>query len=272
MGYVIERVYPAQRPRARHAGARRARGFCCAREWRRSAAPLQLAAGGQLVDNLRDVTAKHLSQLVAVDIATTGHFVDLLMADGILDCRRFTGLLGPVRTHESTSSRRPFSSNCLTTSGSFWAEPPPKICVKISERSVGEGMPCGPLCGPLCGPPCGARRCCCCGCGARCCGAGACCCAAPSSTCFKISLRISMTALRYEDVKRGLWRSRRYAKQNFEFYARGRPRPSNWSSQGEFEISPPARVESARQTAMSIPSANVVVDPSISAIVTIPPW
>jgi MFS family permease len=58
-------------------------------------------------------------------------------------CRRSTGLLGPVRTHESTWSRIPFSSNCLTTSGSFWAPPPPKIWVRMSDRSLGDGIPCG---------------------------------------------------------------------------------------------------------------------------------
>ena len=36
-----------------------------------------------------------------------------------------------------------FSSNCLTTSGSFWAPPPPKIWVRMSDRSLGDGIPCG---------------------------------------------------------------------------------------------------------------------------------
>ena len=67
----------------------------CETRRRRLAAGLHLAGRGQFVDDLRDVTAEHLGQLVAVDVALTGDLVEFTTAEHVLDLLPVDRLVGP---------------------------------------------------------------------------------------------------------------------------------------------------------------------------------
>ncbi len=55
----------------------------------------QLPLGGQLIDDLGDVAAEHLGELVAVDALVPGKLIELPLAEHVLDLPAIDGLVGP---------------------------------------------------------------------------------------------------------------------------------------------------------------------------------